>query len=165
MTSVRQAAAEISPRREVDGVLTTQTPLNELIDAWWVLKQKSGLKVSTLQKIKENLTLLVRPQVGSWPIGDATAMRLDQVIQKTLENKGVLPARSMRSNLNQVLALAVRWGLLDQNPIPRPHLSVSHAERLRPCPLLRLGSSVRSFVVRLGRTGLTATCSKPRLLM
>lgn len=119
MTAVRQAAAEISPRREVDGALTAQTPLNELIDAWWVLKQKSGLKGSTLQKIKENLTLHVRPQVGSWPIEDATAMRLDQVIQKTLENKGVLPSRSMRSNLNQVLALAVRWGLLDQNPIPQ----------------------------------------------
>lgn len=118
--AVRLAAREVQPvLARTAGELHAESLIDELLDRWWERKQKSGLKGSSLQKISETLSLHVRPLVGHWKIVEATPMRLDEVFQALLEDKGTAPARQTRSTLNQSLALATRWGLLDQNPVPQ----------------------------------------------
>lgn len=118
--AVREAAGAVVPVvAVVAGELHSESMIDELLDRWWERKQKSGLKGSSLQKISETLSLHVRPLVGHWKIIDATPMKLDETFQTLMEAKGTAPARQMRSTLNQALALATRWGLLDQNPVPQ----------------------------------------------
>lgn len=72
---------------------------------------------TTLDLYRRQLKNHVLPALGDLRLGEVTTPRVDRVVGAVKKNSGIATAKTCRSMISGVMALAVRYGAVSANPV------------------------------------------------
>jgi integrase len=98
---------------ESDGLLSPTSTIEELAAAWLAERKLKGTPVGTLTTYRNSVRGQILPALGDLRLREATTPRLDRFIRERMER--VSTARTARTVLVQMFALAVRHGAVPKN--------------------------------------------------
>lgn len=99
------------------GEITQDTKVAVLVALWLAERERLGRAQGTLTRYHEAVTKHVLPGVGSIRVREATPSHLDRFLSTTADRSGPATARMCRTILSGTLAIAVRAGALNSNPV------------------------------------------------
>lgn len=91
--------------------------VSALVPIWWAEFEDKDRAINTRRRYRETLDLHILPGVGSLRIRECTVSALDRFLKALRASSGDGAAKVAKSVLSGVLALAVRHGALDSNPL------------------------------------------------
>lgn len=91
--------------------------VSALVPIWWAEFEDKDRAINTRRRYRETLDLHILPSVGSLRIRECTVSALDRFLKALRASSGDGAAKVAKSVLSGVLALAVRHGALDSNPL------------------------------------------------
>lgn len=91
--------------------------VSALVPIWWAEFEDKDRAINTRRRYRETLDLHILPGVGSLRIRECTVSALDRFLKALRASSGDGAAKVAKSVLSGVLALAVRHGAMDSNPL------------------------------------------------
>lgn len=93
-----------------EGTLTNTSTLKQLLDAWHEQHDASPRTLTTYRRCMDST---ITPAIGALRLNEIATHRLQLFLDGLTEST----ARTARAVLGGAFSLAVRWGLLDRNPV------------------------------------------------
>ncbi|WP_291053625.1 site-specific integrase [Herbiconiux sp.] len=109
LTALREKLKE----GEADSLLSPTTTVAELAAVWLDERKLKGAPAGTLSTYRNSIQSQIVPGIGSLRLREATTPRLDRFIRDRMDR--VAMARTARTVLVQMFALAVRHGAVTKN--------------------------------------------------
>ena len=98
--------------------LHRDSTINELADAWWRRTTLENTRqASTLRQYKHALDTIVRRELGTLRISEATTQRLDAKVQEWIESGKLSRARIGRLTLSALFGHAIKVGVISVDPV------------------------------------------------
>lgn len=91
--------------------------VSALVPIWWTEFEDKDRAINTRRRYRETLDLHILPGLGSLRIRECTVSALDRFLKALRASRGDGAAKVAKSVLSGVLALAVRHGALESNPL------------------------------------------------
>ncbi|WOO97804.1 site-specific integrase [Micrococcus terreus] len=91
--------------------------VSALVPIWWAEFEDKDRAINTRRRYRETLDLHILPGVGSLRVRECTVSALDRFLKALRASSGDGAAKVAKSVLSGVLALAVRHGAMDSNPL------------------------------------------------
>ena len=95
---------------EDHSVLSTTSKVSSLMDAWIEQHDVTESSINTYTKC---LDLHIKPQIGELRIGELSTQRLQQFLDSLTPGT----AKTARAALSSACGLAIRWGIMPNNPV------------------------------------------------
>ena len=113
-TLIRAMKAHLAP---ADEDLSPSTTVKQAAEKWLAEPERSELAIATIRRYTDILSTIVRVGFGNVRLGEATVPRVDRFLKSVTESNGASTAKTTRTLLQHVFALAVRHGAIPSNPV------------------------------------------------
>lgn len=113
-TLIRAMKTRLAPAGED---LTAESTVKHAADKWLAEPERAELAIATLRRYTDILGTIVKNGFGGVRLGEATVPRVDRFLKTVTETNGPSSAKTARTLLQHVFALAVRHGAIRSNPV------------------------------------------------
>ncbi|MFC4049321.1 tyrosine recombinase XerC [Actinomadura syzygii] len=114
-----------------NGEITADTRLRQAAPQWWAEIEESGTLTAQTREIYERTMTRIVKSLGGLQMRELTVPKCDRFIKAVRESHGPGAARTTKNVLSLMLAMAVRHGALDTNPV-RDVAKVSKGRKAKP---------------------------------
>lgn len=97
--------------------LTADTTVKQAAEKWLAEPERAELAIATVRRYTDILGTIVKNGFGSVRLGEATVPRVDRFLKTVTTDHGPSTAKTARTLLTHVFALAVRHGAIRSNPV------------------------------------------------
>lgn len=97
--------------------LTADRTVRQASAKWLDEPERDDLAIATLRRYRGVLNTIVAKGLGDVRLGEATVPRVDRFLKRVTEENGPSTAKTARTLLQHVFALAVRHGAIRSNPV------------------------------------------------
>jgi integrase len=111
---IRAMKARLAPAGED---LTADTTVKQAAEKWLAEPERSELAIATVRRYTDILGTIVKNGFGGVRLGEATVPRVDRFLKSVTTENGPSTAKTARTLLQHVFALAVRHGAIRSNPV------------------------------------------------
>jgi integrase len=111
---IRALKARLAPAGED---LNADSTVKQAADKWLAEPERAELAIATMRRYTDILGTIVKKGFGGVRLGEATVPRVDRFLKTVTETNGPSTAKTARTLLQHVFALAVRHGAIRSNPV------------------------------------------------
>lgn len=97
--------------------ITRESRISAIVPLWWAEQEDKKLAERSIDRYRQIMDGYVLPGVGSLRVREATVPALERFLRATSAASGKTTAKQSKTVLSGILAIAVRHGALDSNPL------------------------------------------------
>jgi integrase len=118
-------------RSDSGSLITSDTRVDALAEAWWAEVERARLSPGTLRNYRDRLDRQVIPSLGQLRVRELTTGTIDRHLRVVNDRHGAGTTKLVRTVLSSMCGLAARHDALDRNPV-RDVTAITRSTPTRP---------------------------------